>query len=286
MRMRSFNWLMMAIVGSAVMSSVARSSELVTPIDLSSFGAVGSILDADAPRASDELLPISPVAWSGEALASRLYVSGIAGASFATLTTGGGAQIDSARFTQTGSVNDTLFTGGGAVGMAIARPSGLLRAEIEGRARGPMSGLTTITIQDVETCPNPVTATATGGWSTLVNFWRDVFITDSLGMYAGGGFGVGGYHYSLQTTQSADCLHARGAAPVTTFAWQVGTGVVYNVSDRVTLDVGYRFFAMTPEATAVSIVPNGVGVGSYSSAFSASELLLAVRIYEPFRNWR
>ena len=29
-----------------------------------------------------------------------------------------------------------------------------------------------------------------------------------------------------------------------------------------------------------------LGIGSFSSAFSASELLLSVRIYEPFRGWR
>jgi len=27
-------------------------------------------------------------------------------------------------------------------------------------------------------------------------------------------------------------------------------------------------------------------LGNFSSAFSASELLFSVRIYEPFRNWR
>jgi hypothetical protein len=29
-----------------------------------------------------------------------------------------------------------------------------------------------------------------------------------------------------------------------------------------------------------------IGIGDAGSAFSASELLLAVRIYEPFRRWR
>jgi hypothetical protein len=56
----------------------------------------------------------------------------------------------------------------------------------------------------------------------------------------------------------------------------------------VTFDTGYRFFAMSPGAT-----PLGLSTSSYSqifgtttSALSASELLLSVRIYEPFRNWR
>jgi hypothetical protein len=56
----------------------------------------------------------------------------------------------------------------------------------------------------------------------------------------------------------------------------------------VTFDTGYRFFAMSPGSTQLQIFSPGPNfiLGSYTSAFSASELLLSVRIYEPFRNWR
>jgi len=121
----------------------------------------------------------------------------------------------------------------------------------------------------------------------MTNFWRDYFFTDRLGVYGGGGFGVGGYQYSMQGSDVR--IPLAGSSIVNTFAWQVGTGVTYQLSDRVTFDTGYRFFAMTPGSTPLAVTNGGVlvqPVGSYTSAFSASELLLSVRIYEPFRNWR
>ena len=77
---------------------------------------------------------------------------------------------------------------------------------------------------------------------------------------------------------------AAAAAP----AWQVGTGITYQLSDRITLDTGYRFFAMAPGSTPLGISDSGFSIplGSFTSAFSASELLISIRIYEPFRSWR
>lgn len=80
-----------------------------------------------------------------------------------------------------------------------------------------------------------------------------------------------------------------GSSVVNTFAWQVGTGVTYQLNDRITFDTGYRFFAMTPGSTQLAMTNDGRAlqpIGSCTSAFSASELLVSVRIYEPFRNWR
>lgn len=58
-----------------------------------------------------------------------------------------------------------------------------------------------------------------------------------------------------------------------------GDGVIYAVSDRVTLDLGYRYYGTSfgagcdcPEAAALQ------------NQFIASEMLFAVRIYEPFRS--
>ena len=178
----------------------------------------------------------------------------------------------------------TLFTGGGALGAAIRAPNGQWRTEIEGRARGPMSGVSTGTLGGSS---NPVQITATGGWSTLVNFWRDVDFNDRVGAYMGGGFGVGGY--SLSATSDTGSIirgsNATATSALTTFAWQIGTGVTYQWSQRVVFDLGYRFYAMTPGTYNASVgTPYGTfQLGQYTSAFSASELLFSVRIYEPFR---
>jgi opacity protein-like surface antigen len=69
------------------------------------------------------------------------------------------------------------------------------------------------------------------------------------------------------------------------FAWQAGTGTTYQITKRTTIDLGYRFFETVPDSLPLTV--NGTGglpAGSYASNFYASELLLSVRIYEPFRS--
>ena len=281
--MRHTSRLIVAVLGMALAASAATAGDLVQPIDLSSFGEIGPSFDTTAARSPDGSVPIVPVDSDGGMLANRIYVSGIVGASFATLSTGGSNQIGGTTLRQSGSVNETIFTGGGALGIAFAKPSGLLRMEVEGRARGPMTGQTSLITEEGSL---PLDVTVTNGWSTLTNFWRDFFVTDALGIYVGGGFGVGGYQYAM--TASND-VPLSSFSNVTTFAWQAGTGFVYAINDRITIDTGYRFFAMTPDSAPLLVdAPLGAALsfGQYTSAFSASELLLSVRIYEPFRNWR
>ena len=277
-----------------IVCTATRADELGTPIDLSSFSDMDSVLDESANTFDTDTTPIVPVDSSGHAVWIRPYVTGIVGASFGTINAGGSTPYaDGGQVQTVGSVNDTMFNGGGAIGMAIDRPSGLLRMEVEGRARGPMSGQTTLGVkwsQTTEEVGIPLDVTVTNGWSAMMNFWRDYFFTDRFGVYGGGGFGVGGYQYSTQGNYQASSgvVYYKGSSVVNTFAWQVGTGVTYQLSDRITFDTGYRFFAMNPGSTPLLATQgsNFIPGGSYTSALSASELLLSVRIYEPFRNWR
>ena len=277
-----------------IVCNATRADELGTPIDLSSFSDMDSVLDESANTFDTDTTPIVPVDSSGHAVWIRPYVTGIVGASFGTINAGGSTPYaDGGQVQTVGSVNDTMFNGGGAIGMAIDRPSGLLRMEVEGRARGPMSGQTTLGVkwsQTTEEVGIPLDVTVTNGWSAMMNFWRDYFFTDRFGVYGGGGFGVGGDQYSTQGNYQASSgvVYYKGSSVVNTFAWQVGTGVTYQLSDRITFDTGYRFFAMNPGSTPLLATQgsNFIPGGSYTSALSASELLLSVRIYEPFRNWR
>jgi len=274
----------------ATVCNATRADELGTPINLSSFSDMDSVLDDSANTFDTDAMPIVPVDSSGHAVWIRPYVTGIVGASFGTINAGGSTPFgDTAQLQTVGSVNDTMFNGGGAIGMAIDRPSGLLRMEVEGRARGPMSGQTAfeITSQTTSGAIIPLDVSVTNGWSAMTNFWRDYFFTDRFGMYGGGGFGVGGYQYSMRGPFGEASLS--GSSVVNTFAWQVGTGITYQLSDRITFDTGYRFFAMNPGATPLAVTDGDrvlLPLGSYTSAFSASELLLSIRVYEPFRNWR
>lgn len=207
--------------------------------------------------------------------ARRFYITGIIGASFGTLQSGG--TNTAGDFPNTGRANDSLLTAGGAVGTAFDRASGLLRLEIEGRGRDALSGLT----NSFEP-PTPsyfYSVRAADGWSVMANAWRDWYLTERLGFYGGGGIGAGGYRLTVNDTIVSGYGHVGG------FAWQAGTGTTYRITERTTLDLGYRFFDTVSDSLPLTAIGSGgFPAGGYVSNFYASELLLSVRIYEPFRS--
>ena len=93
----------------------------------------------------------------------------------------------------------------------------------------------------------------------MANVWRDVPITDHLGLYAGGGVGAGGGRSAAGESRSD-------------FTWQAGGGATYALNNRLSLDVGYRALPAAFNAGATPDAPAG-------------ELLFSVRLYEPFRGW-
>jgi opacity protein-like surface antigen len=194
----------------------------------------------------------------------QFYLGGIVGADFATLD-----KIPP----DTTIPNQSIFTAGGTVGMRLKRNKGALRFEFEGRGRDQLEDTKNLILLDV-------TWRATDSWSTMVNVWRDYKPFESLGIYAGGGIGAGGYRWNL--TQTEPAIDVGGSDRVSNFAWQAGGGLFYEISKRATVDLGYRFFSIS-EST---IEYNAFGTQTSPTNFAASELLLTVRIYEPFRRWR
>ena len=221
----------------------------------------------------------------------RLYVAGIIGDSFATLGTplgpnGNGTGDPS----PSPAANQSLFTAGGAIGLAFEALDREWRLEFEGRGRSNLVSNRTSTF-DSGAGPETYlfTTSAKNGWSTMVNLWRDYDLSDRWTMYVGGGIGAGGYRFSYRKFNPAADYQIETSQQVSAFAWQAGGGAAYALTDRITLDIGYRFFqiATATSTAAISSVP-GPPVGSevVGAAFSASELFFAVRIEEPFRNWR
>ena len=205
----------------------------------------------------------------------RFYITGIIGASFGTLQSGG--INNEGNFPNTGRATDSLLTAGGAIGMAFDRDNGLLRLEVEGRGRDALQGST----NSFEP-PTPTffySVRASDGWSVMTNAWRDWYLTERLGFYTGGGIGAGGYRLSVDDSVVSGYGHVGG------FAWQAGTGTTYRITNRTTIDLGYRFFDTVSDSLPLTLGgPGGPPAGSYVSNFYASELLLSVRIYEPFRS--
>jgi len=206
----------------------------------------------------------------------RFYITGIIGASFGTLQSGGSNTLFD-EFPNTGRASDSLLTAGGALGMAFDRSNGLLRLEVEGRGRDALSGMT----NSFEP-PTPTyfySVRASDGWSVMANAWRDWYLTQRLGFYGGGGIGAGGYRLTVNDSVVSGYGHVGG------FAWQAGTGTTYRLTERTTIDLGYRFFDTVSDSLPLTAIdPAGIPAGSYLSNFYASELLLSVRIYEPFRS--
>lgn len=225
----------------------ARADELGTPIDLAGLAEMPAGHDSSA---DDLLLPVGLVR-GDDGSTRRFYVAPIVGASWGQLLVQG-----------LPTTNGNGFTAGGAVGMAITRPLGQVRIEAEGRYRDAIGGTA-----------GSIDFAATGNWSSLANVWRDVAISDSLGIYGGGGIGAGGYQFIY----GEDAINIQE----TGFAWQAGAGVIYAVSDRVTLDLGYRYYSVGP----MSACDCGGLPGDIANQFVSNELLLTVRVYEPFRRW-
>ena len=261
-----------------------------------SIEALGAPIDFQQPREASALGDlIEPAGLSrGEGVARRLYVAGIIGNSFATLGTplgpnGNGTGDPS----PSPSANQSLLTAGGAIGLAFEALDRNWRVEFEGRSRDNLVS------QRGTTFEAPIgleewrfTSSAKSGWSTLVNLWRDYQASDRLSLYLGGGVGGGGYRFSYLKQPAGDFLppnyQIAATNNVSTFAWQAGGGAAYAITDRITLDIGYRYFqiANSTSTGVISYVPIPVGSEVIGSAFSASELFFAFRIYEPFRNWR
>jgi opacity protein-like surface antigen len=200
----------------------------------------------------------------------RLYLTSILGADFGTLSVGDGP-----------NATDSLFTTGAAGGMAFERPQGWFRTEFEARYRDPVSS----TVRDPG-LGGTATVTARDGWSTMINTWRDLEVTDRVTLYLGGGIGGGGYTVVFDGGFPALDVALSGSTAVIGFAWQAGGGASWLVTERIALDLGYRWYAVDGGPATIDVTtPLFSFSDSIGTNFGASELLFSLRVYEPFRRW-
>jgi opacity protein-like surface antigen len=74
-------------------------------------------------------------------------------------------------------------------------------------------------------------------WSFMANGYYDIAMNDSgITPYVMAGLGVANVNWSYDGSGG-------GEDDDTAFAWQVGAGVGFKAADRVTIDVGYLYFA-------------------------------------------
>jgi hypothetical protein len=235
----------------AVCCVEARADEPGTEIDLTAFGQIPTNTGSEWQD-----IPLLDVAQRLGTAPRRFYGSLMIGPSFANFESPVVPGLES---------SGSIFNAGGALGVAFERSRGQLRLEVEGMGRSTY-------VAPFDANPADLTLLA-NNWSVMTNVWRDVMLTKRFGAYGGGGIGAGGYILGdRQAGQTTDWLE-----PGANFAWQAGGGLLWEVSDRLTFDVGYRYFQINTVQQAPSIIPN---------QFQSSELMFTLRLYEPFRGLR
>lgn len=231
----------------------AQADESPAAIDLTTFGQT-----FDEAEMVQGDLPLQEVAERLGAAPRRFYLSGMIGPSFANVTSPVLPDLAS---------DGTIFNAGAALGVAFERQRGRLRLEVEGMGRSNY-------VAPFTSDPTPDNVTLLfNNWSVMQNFWRDVMLTERFGAYGGGGIGAGGYALSERSVVDGQFY----TPPAAAFAWQAGGGLLWEVSERLTFDVGYRYFQIDAIQQEEFVFPN---------QFAASELMFTLRLYEPFRAWR
>ena len=187
----------------------------------------------------------------------RFYASAMIGPSFANLNSTANPALDT---------GGSVCAAGGAFGVASERANGRLRLEVEGMGR-------TTYVSAIDSLPG-FSQLTTNNWSVLGNAWRDLMITDRFGIYGGGGIGAGGY---ILGQENPPPFVAKQYDPAkAALAWQAGGGLMYELNDSITIDVGYRFFQLGVMQQTPATSPN---------QFQASEVMFTARVFEPFRRW-
>ncbi|MGB8853688.1 MAG: outer membrane beta-barrel protein [Pirellulales bacterium] len=235
-------------------------SALATPVDLAAPAATADF---------ENLLQPVGLVRGDDGTANRFYIAPIVGASWGEMV----PLCDCVP-----AMNGNLLTAGGAVGMAFARPLGQWRTEVEGRYRDGFERNLPL-FPDLQT---PIGIT--DNWSAMFNVWRDIPVTGRFGAYGGGGIGAGGSRFLLSETDGIESLSSNQQTAA--FAWQVGGGFIHAVSDRVTLDLGYRYYSTAAATSTIYATAPGfppTPFDNLNTQFLASELLFSLRIYEPFR---
>ncbi|MBN72397.1 MAG: hypothetical protein CME32_24335 [Gimesia sp.] len=171
-----------------------------------------------------------------------------------------------------GSDNNVAYDFGLALGTRI--PIGCkckaLRFEVEGAFRD-LGGLTTTSFQ-LEGPIQTYVVDYDDRWSVMTNCWLDFPLKNNKTIYIGGGIGANGGKVSIDDT------YVSGQSRFNRFAWQIGGGVTWDVSQRVTLDLGYRY--MDYGSTFVDLNDNfnpNNAAGNYIADLTSHQVMLGIR---------
>ena len=252
------------ILGVLAVTGVAKADNSFSEIDLTSFQDIPSIIDACD-------VPIENVSCSTKPNCRRFYITGLWGVSAATLK----QDVNYGPLARAFNDTENIFTAGIAGGVSFERQRGRLRIEAEWLQRDFWA-----TPYEDNFLSGSSRDTVTDNWSVMANLWRDYMFTTKFGCYGGGGIGGGGF--TLVNQNLGGGLFPSpgnfGSPPITAFAWQAGGGLIYQLNDQVTFDVGYRFYQLND-----SLISEGYYRGT-TAGYSASQVMFSLRMFEPLRS--
>lgn len=224
------------------------------------------------------------------ARAGDLYATGSIGISAASGDSGGSTEF----FDNTGSDSDASPVYGGAVGFAVPIDE-LLPPAWDDRLRSWRVNLPTWDLRfelegiagrdyELRTDGGDGYFTEVDNWAVTHNVWMDLPIREPVNwlfgrfpllepvtLYVGGGIGV------AVTDVSATDNVSEGDETNFRFAWQVGAGFGYEVTEYVTLSLGYRYFDLgEAELTLYGAGPDPFG--KYTLDARAHEIVSGVRV--------
>ena len=125
-------------------------------------------------------------------------------------------------------LDDKVLGGSVALGAALKTNAGTLRAEIEyNKNETAEKSFYNIISGEVDT------------QSLMLNAYYDIDTGTKLSPYIGAGIGYAKVEGKL--TENISGHQYQSSMDDNTFAWQVGTGLGYAITENITIDAGYRY---------------------------------------------
>ena len=137
------------------------------------------------------------------------------------------------------STSETVMPLGGAIGYNWAKHGISLRTEVEFLYRTNLGYDSNPTFTNAGT-PTKFTSKMTSK-TVLFNGYYDFTNTTKFTPFVGGGIGLSMNNTTTHGSLTDGTLPASDKIDKTSFAWHVGGGVAYNLTEHIILDVTYRF---------------------------------------------
>ena len=162
------------------------------------------------------------------------------------------------------STSDTVMPIGGAIGYNWAKQGVSLRTEMEFLYRTNLGYEANPTFTNAET-PTKFTSKMTSK-TVFFNGYYDFTNTTKFTPFVGGGIGFSMNNTKTNGSLTNGTLPAEGTINKTDFAWNVGGGVAYALTEHISLDVTYRYADLGKavwEAGSVQLTSNNLHTNEF-----------------------